>query len=98
MKEVFEKIMAKVQHMSDAEFSAELARYKDDDVVAALSQMEMVLSDHAKIEWLARAFSVVWSLATSSSVQQPPLPVSDFEDADLKACNASNDERFALAA
>ncbi len=91
MKEVFEKIFSRVQQMSDAEFKTELDRYKDDELVVALSVMEGVLARHCE-QLIVK--DVLWSLR---SEVLSPLAVDDFEE--WKAIvNAANDERFALAA
>ncbi|MDR6453884.1 hypothetical protein [Variovorax paradoxus] len=95
MKDIFEKIFSKVQLMSDAEFTTELARYKNDEVVVALSEMERVLAQRMEASWMKGLLSAVWSL-TSRSDATSPLAVDDFED--YVPSNAANDERFALAA
>jgi hypothetical protein len=102
MKEIFERILARVQKMSDAEFSAETSKFRDDEVTFALAQAELVQSEasHHSFSWskakaLTLTLDELFTLASSEVFLQ--IKAEKFRDL-CDSNKAANDERFALAA
>lgn len=93
MKEIIERVLLKIEQMSDADFAAKLKQYRDDEVAVAIRTIQDAVARETEASW--SSFEKMFEIMSMGHTLHV-LP-EHFEEYAF-AWYAANDSRFCLAA